>query len=49
MNSLHGHPRIFAGNASRRLAADIAAHLGLELDKCEISKFSDGEISVNIA
>ena len=49
MNSLHGRLKIFAGNASKKLAAGIAASLGLKLENCETGKFSDGEISVNIA
>ena len=40
--------KLFAGNASRALAERIANVLGLELGDCEVGRFSDGEISVNI-
>ena len=40
--------KLFAGTASRTLAERIAAVLGLELGDCEVGRFSDGEISVNI-
>ncbi len=44
---MHGKDiKIFAGNASIELAKSIASCLNLELGKCEVSKFSDGEISV---
>lgn len=39
---------VFAGNANPALAADIAKHLGIPLGDANISKFSDGEISVEI-
>lgn len=45
----NGHDiKIFCGNANTTLAQAIADELGVELGKCEVSKFSDGEISVNI-
>lgn len=40
--------KIFAANSNPQLAADISSILGIELGKCKVSKFSDGEISVNI-
>ncbi len=49
MNSLHGRLKIFSGNASRTLADGIARRLGTTVESCELTKFSDGEISVNIA
>jgi len=39
---------VFAGNANPALAEDIAKHLGIPLGDASISKFSDGEISVEI-
>ena len=48
MNSLHGKIKIFAGNASRTLAHSVAAHLNLKVEDCDITTFSDGEISVSI-
>ena len=35
--------QIFAANASKELAAAIADDLHLDLSKCEVKKFSDGE------
>ena len=40
--------QIFAANASKELAAAIADDLHLDLAKCEVKKFSDGEISVSL-
>ncbi|HOL67792.1 MAG TPA: ribose-phosphate pyrophosphokinase-like domain-containing protein, partial [bacterium] len=39
---------IFSGSASRKLSEKIAAYLGKTLGQIEISRFSDGEISVQI-
>ena len=39
---------VFAGNANRQLANDIAKHLGFPLGKCHVGRFSDGEITVEI-
>ncbi|MCL1912373.1 MAG: ribose-phosphate pyrophosphokinase [Eubacteriaceae bacterium] len=39
---------LLAGNANPKLAQDIAKFLGVKLCDAKISKFSDGEISVNI-
>src|SRR5215510_13924341 len=38
--------RIFAGNASRRLAQSICDHLEVPLGDAEVSRFEDGEVSV---
>ena len=47
--NLHGKDiKIFAANATPRVAAQIARNLGLPLGKSEVRHFSDGEISVNI-
>ncbi len=47
--NLHGKDiKIFAANATPRVAAQIARNLGLPLGKSEVWHFSDGEISVNI-
>lgn len=43
-----GSIKIFSCNGNPVLAERIASDLGLSLGKCEISKFSDGEISVRI-
>jgi len=39
---------IFTGNANPALAASVAKQLGLSLGKAVVSKFSDGEITVEI-
>ena len=48
MNTSGSEIKIFAGNSNKKLASDIARNLGVELGNCEVSKFSDGEIVVNI-
>ena len=44
----HGEVKIFAGNSNPTLAQAIADKLELPLGKCEVKRFSDGEISVSI-
>jgi len=39
---------VFTGNANRDLAADIARNIGVLLGRASISKFSDGEVSVEL-
>ncbi|MBR2029215.1 MAG: ribose-phosphate diphosphokinase [Oscillospiraceae bacterium] len=47
--NIHGKDiKIFAANASKELAQKIADEMGMPLGKCEVSTFSDGEISVSI-
>lgn len=48
MNISGGGIKIFGCNGNHVLAEKIASELGLSLSKCEVSKFSDGEISVRI-
>ncbi len=43
-----GSIKIFSCNGNYSLAERIAGDLGLSLSKCQVSKFSDGEINVNI-
>jgi len=38
--------RLFAGNASRRLAVSICENLNVPLGDAEVSRFEDGEVSV---
>ncbi|MBU2585395.1 MAG: ribose-phosphate pyrophosphokinase-like domain-containing protein, partial [Bacteroidetes bacterium] len=38
--------KIFAGNSNRLLAEKICRKIGVRLGKCEIRRFSDGEIWV---
>ena len=40
--------KVFSGNANREIAAEICAHLKIDLGKAEVKQFSDGEISVEI-
>ena len=40
--------KIFAGNSNMELATEIAGIMGKPLGKSTVTKFSDGEISVNI-
>ncbi|MBD5132850.1 MAG: ribose-phosphate pyrophosphokinase [Clostridiales bacterium] len=45
----HGNKiKLFCGNACRGLAEAIAARLKMHLSEAEVSKFSDGEISVSL-
>ncbi len=40
--------KIFCGSANRALAEEIANYVGVPLGNCEVSRFSDGEISISI-
>ncbi|CDQ37773.1 MULTISPECIES: ribose-phosphate diphosphokinase [Virgibacillus] len=40
--------KVFTLNSNPKLAEDIAAHIGTNLGKCTVSRFSDGEIQINI-
>ena len=39
---------VFTGNASPRLAQDVAKHLGLSIGRAIVGKFSDGEVMVEL-
>ena len=39
---------LFTGNANPVLAQEIASHLGIELGRAMVSRFSDGEVTVEI-
>ncbi len=39
---------LFTGNANRALAQEITAHLGVELGKASVGRFSDGEVTVEL-
>jgi ribose-phosphate pyrophosphokinase len=39
---------LFTGNANPSLAQEIATHLGVELGKAAVGRFSDGEVTVEI-
>ena len=40
--------KVLSLNSNPKLAQDIAAHIGTTLGKCTGSKFSDGEVQINI-
>ncbi|HLQ72884.1 MAG TPA: ribose-phosphate diphosphokinase [Bacillota bacterium] len=40
--------KVFSLNSNKALAESIAEHIGTSLGKCTVSKFSDGEIQINI-
>src|SRR5574342_1115776 len=40
--------KLFAGNANRPLAEEIAKHLHMRLGDADVSRFSDGEVYVQI-
>ena len=48
MNTSGNKIKIFSGNSNPELAKKIADQLGVELGDAVVSRFSDGEISVNI-
>ena len=41
--------KLFSLNSNIPLAKQVAKSLGVELSKCSVKKFSDGEVSINIA
>ena len=47
-NSAFSDYKVFAGNSHPELAEEIASIMGKPLGKATVSKFSDGEISVNL-
>ncbi|QED45883.1 ribose-phosphate diphosphokinase [Cytobacillus dafuensis] len=40
--------KVFSLNSNRELASEIASVIGVELGKCSVQRFSDGEITINI-
>ena len=40
--------KVFSLNSNEGLAEEIAATIGVELGKCSVTRFSDGEIQINI-
>ena len=39
---------LFTGNSNRALAQEMASHLGVELGKATVGRFSDGEVTVEL-
>lgn len=49
MATIHGKKvKIFALNSNRPLAEEIASIIGIPLSDCDLTRFSDGEVQVNI-
>jgi ribose-phosphate pyrophosphokinase len=48
MQASHPDFMVFTGNANPRLAEEVAQHLGIELGKADIGRFSDGEVTVEL-
>ncbi len=48
INMTHGTVKLFCGNACPQLAKAIADKLEMPLGECEVTRFSDGEVCVNI-
>lgn len=47
-NYADGSLKVFTLNSNPALAEAIAQHIGISLGKCTVSRFSDGEIQINI-
>ncbi|KHF28485.1 Ribose-phosphate pyrophosphokinase [Anoxybacillus sp. BCO1] len=45
---LNSNLKLFSLNSNPILAREIAKVIGVELGKCSVSRFSDGEIQINI-
>ncbi|WP_343345753.1 ribose-phosphate pyrophosphokinase [Terrisporobacter petrolearius] len=48
MNTSGSEIKIIAGNSNKELAEEIAEYIGVKVADCQVTTFSDGEISVNI-
>ncbi len=49
MATIHGKKiKIFSLNSNPKLAEEIAEYVGVELSKCQITRFADGEVQINI-
>ncbi|MCG3057002.1 ribose-phosphate pyrophosphokinase-like domain-containing protein, partial [Escherichia coli] len=40
--------KLFTLNSNKALAEQIAKVIGVELGKCSVDRFSDGEVQINI-
>ena len=43
-----GNMMVFTGNANPVLAQEVAGHLGIELGRADVGRFSDGEVMVEL-
>lgn len=49
MATFNGHKiKLFSLSANRKLAEEISEYTGIPLSKCEVTRFADGEIGLNI-
>ena len=49
MATFNGHKiKLFSLSANRKLAEEISEYTGIPLSKCEVKRFADGEIGLNI-
>lgn len=44
----YGDMMVFTGNANPKLAEEVVAHLGINLGKATVGRFSDGEVMVEL-
>ena len=44
----YGDMMVFTGNANPQLAEEVVAHLGIQLGKATVGRFSDGEVMVEL-
>ena len=44
----NGNMMVFTGNANAVLAQEVATHLGIELGRADVGRFSDGEVMVEL-
>lgn len=47
-NYLDPNLKVFTLNSNRDLAHEITEHIGVNMGKCSVSRFSDGEVQINI-
>lgn len=40
--------KVFSGSSNKQLAEKIAKYIGINLGKCEVKRFSDGEINIRV-
>ena len=49
MATIHGKKiKIFSLNSNPKLAQEIADYVGVELSRCQVTRFADGEVQINI-
>ena len=44
----NGNMMVFTGNANPVLAQEVATHLGIQLGRADVGRFSDGEVMVEL-